>query len=127
MEQWLQNHNRDEVHIFAGGGCNTFDGKVESMPLSIWLEKDIFDYIHQRNLDIADIYHKGAVRTGCMFCGYGCQIKGDNRLNLVQSLYPKFYQLFMNYKNNGVTYQEALEKVLQVNGLQLPNQENYGR
>lgn len=97
------------------------------MPLSIWLEKDIFDYIHQRNLDIADIYHKGAVRTGCMFCGYGCQIKGDNRLNLVQSLYPKFYQLFMNYKNNGVTYQEALEKVLQVNELQLPNQENYGR
>ena len=80
------------------------------MPLSIWLEKDIFDYIRQRNLDIADIYHKGAARTGCMFCGYGCQIKGDNRLNLVQSLYPKFYQLFMNYKNNGVTYQEALEK-----------------
>ena len=104
------------------GGCNTFDGKVESMPLSIWLEKDIFDYIRQRNLDIAEIYHKGASRTGCMFCGYGCQIKGDNRLNLVQSLYPKFYQLFMNYKNNGITYQEALEKVIQVNGLQLPNQ-----
>lgn len=41
------------------------------------------------------------------------------------SLYPKFYQLFMDYKNNGVTYQEALEKVLQVNGLQLPNQHDY--
>lgn len=31
----------------------------------------------------------------------------------------------MNYTNNGVTYQEALAKVLQVNGLELPNQQSY--
>ena len=50
------------------GGCNTFSGKVESMPLAIWTEQDIRDYIKERNLPIADIYGKGAKRTGCMFC-----------------------------------------------------------
>lgn len=57
-----------------------------------------------------------------MLCGYGCQIKDDNRLKLVMDLYPKAYQMFMNYTNNGITYREALRKVLAVNGLELPDE-----
>lgn len=57
-----------------------------------------------------------------MFCGYGCQFKDDNRLKLVFDNYPKFYNMFMNYTNNGVTYREALRKVLAVNGLYLPDE-----
>ena len=56
-------------------GCNVFGengGKIKSLPLSIWLEDDIWAYIKERGLKISDIYHKGAKRTGCMFCGYGC-------------------------------------------------------
>lgn len=101
------------------GGCNTFVGKVESMPLSIWTEEDIWQYIKERKLEIADIYHKGATRTGCAFCGYGCHLKGDNRFGLLKRLYPKFYEMCMNYTNNGVTYREALNKVLAVNGMDL--------
>lgn len=66
--------------------------------------------------------HKGATRTGCMFCGFGCQFKDDNRLQLVHDLYPKAYEMFMNYENNGVTYRTALRKVLQINGLYLPDE-----
>lgn len=73
-------------------------------------------------MKIADIYHKGAKRTGCMFCGYGCQFKDDNRLQLCYELYPKMYNHFMNYTNNGVTYREAMRKVLAVNGLFLPDE-----
>lgn len=108
------------------GKCNSFGengGKIKSLPLSIWMEQDIWDYIKDRNIAIADIYSKGATRTGCMFCGYGCQFKNDNRLKLVYDLYPKFYNLFMNYTNNGVTYREAMRKVLSVNGLYLPDEQ----
>lgn len=105
------------------GSCNSFDNKrIKSLPLSIWLEEDIWAYIKERNLKIADIYYKGAKRTGCMFCGYGCQFKNDNRLNLCYKLYPKLYNHFMNYTNNGVTYREAMRKVLSVNGLELPDE-----
>lgn len=107
------------------GGCNVFaknKGKTKSLPLSIWLEDDIWAYIRERGLKIADIYHKGAKRTGCMFCGYGCQFKDDNRLQLCYDLYPKMYNHFMNYTNNGVTYREAMRKVLRVNGLFLPDE-----
>lgn len=104
------------------GGCNTFGKTTNSKPLSIWMESDIWEYINRRKLPISDIYRKGATRTGCMFCGFGCQFKNDNRLQLVHDLYPKAYEMFMNYENNGVTYRTALRKVLQINGLYLPDE-----
>lgn len=115
-----------EKDYIRRGKCNSFGengGKIKSLPLSIWTEQDIWNYIKDRNLAISDIYYKGARRTGCMFCGYGCQFKNDNRLKLVYDLYPKFYNLFMNYTNNGITYREAMRKVLLVNGLYLPDEE----
>lgn len=104
------------------GQCNSFKGRMTSKPLSIWLEKDIWDYIELKHLQIADIYHKGAKRTGCMFCGYGCQFKEDNRLQVVYDLYPKWYDKFMGYTNNGITYKDALRTVLRKSGLFLPDE-----
>lgn len=107
------------------GGCNVFgEGgkKTKSLPLSIWLEDDIWAYIKQRNLKIADIYYKGAKRTGCMFCLYGAHFKDDNRLDLCYKLYPKMYKMFMSYTNNGVEYREAARKVLSVCGKTLPDE-----
>lgn len=99
------------------GGCNSFQGKIESAPLSIWTETDVWGYIKERNLQIAEIYHRGATRTGCMCCGYGCQMKGDNRFQMLKELYPKFYTMLLGYKNHGVTYEEAINKVLEANGI----------
>ncbi|MGL5013671.1 MAG: phosphoadenosine phosphosulfate reductase family protein [Bacteroidales bacterium] len=104
------------------GGCNSFEGKVSSMPLSIWTEKDIWEYIKTRGIEISDIYYKGATRTGCMFCGYGAQYKHDNRFNMALNMYPKLYDKFMNYTNNGTTYREALRDVLKINNLTLPDE-----
>lgn len=115
---------RKELYL-RQGSCNVFSEeryKTKSLPLSIWLEQDIWNCIEKYNIPIAEIYQKGANRTGCMFCGYGCQFKNDNRLQLVYELYPKWYNKFMNYTNNGVTYREAMRKVLAVNGLYLPDE-----
>lgn len=115
-----------ETTYIRQGGCNSFGEngrKIKSLPLSIWIEEDVWAYIKDRNIKIADIYHKGAKRTGCSFCGYGCQFNGDNRLKMCYEMYPKLYNTFMNYTNNGVTYRDALRKVLAVNGLVLPDEE----
>lgn len=111
-----------QMKYLQAGGCNQFGDITMSKPLSIWLEDDIWKYIKRRNLKIADIYHKGAKRTGCMFCMYGAHFKDDNRLKMCYDMYPKMYNMFMNYTNNGVTYREAARKVLAVNGLVLPDE-----
>lgn len=115
---------RREVDYIKNGNCNYFEGKsVKSQPLSIWVEQDIWDYIAQCNLPIADIYHKGAQRTGCMGCGFGAQFADDTRFRVLLANYPKCYDMVMNYTNNGVTFREALRKVLAVNKLYLPDEQ----
>lgn len=105
------------------GGCNVFGTSASSHPLSIWTDDDIWKFIRQRQIPIADIYYKGAARTGCVACGFGCQFGNDTRLKLLMDLYPKYYETVMNYTNNGVTYREALRKMLSVNGLFLPDED----
>lgn len=116
-----------EKDYIRHGGCNQFSNdkkkRSKSMPLSIWLEQDIWDYINEFNVHIAEIYHKGAKRTGCMGCGFGAQFKDDNRFALLHEIHPKCYDMVMNYTNNGVTFREALRKVLAVNGLYLPDEQ----
>lgn len=116
--------NQRTTDYIRGGSCNIFNesGKNKSMPISIWLEQDVWDCIEKYNIPISDIYHKGAKRTGCMFCGFGCQYRDDNRLQMLHDLYPKWYNIFMNYLNNGVTYRDALRKVLKINGIELPDE-----
>ena len=115
---------RREVDYIKNGNCNYFEGKsAKSQPLSIWLEQDIWAYIDRFNLPIADIYHKGATRTGCMGCGFGAQFADDTRFRVLLANYPKCYDMVMNYTNNGVTFREALRKVLAVNKLYLPDEQ----
>lgn len=119
-----ESKSRQELYL-RQGQCNVFSEepyKTKSMPLSIWLEQDIWDCIEKYKIPIAEIYKKGANRTGCMFCAYGVQFPNDNRLQLVYNLFPKWYTHFMKYESNGVTYREAIRKVLAVNGLHLPDE-----
>lgn len=112
---------RETAYVHRGG-CNAFEGKIESNPLSIWVEDDIWAYIKDRNLKIADIYHKGARRTGCVGCGFGAQFSNDHRFEVLYNLYPKFYEMIMNYENNGVKYRDALREMLAKVGKTLPDE-----
>lgn len=114
---------RRTKEYLKNGNCNYLGKSPKSQPLSIWLEQDIWDYIAKNNLPIADIYHKGATRTGCMGCGFGAQFADDTRFRTLLREYPKCYDMVMNYTNNGVTFREALRKVLAVNRLYLPDEE----
>ena len=112
---------REKTYI-RRGGCNVFGENAQSLPLSIWLEDDIWQFIRENNVEIADIYSKGVRRTGCAACGFGCQFKNDTRLAILRDLYPKYYDMVMKFENNGVTFREAMRKMLKVNGLFLPDE-----
>lgn len=115
---------RREKDYIANGNCNYIDGKSpKSQPLSIWMEGDIWAYVDRYKLPIAEIYRKGARRTGCMGCGFGAQFADDPRFRTLLREYPKCYDMVMNYTNNGVTFREAIRKVLAVNRLYLPDEE----
>ena len=107
------------------GGCNSFGEngeKIKSTPLAIWMEDDVWAYIKDRNLEIAEIYHKGVDRTGCVGCGFGIYVADDQRFDVLYNLEPRYYQAIMNYTNNGHTYREAVRKVLAVTGKELPDE-----
>lgn len=107
------------------GGCNLFSNNAlrsTSLPLSIWMEDDIWNFINERQIRIAVDYQLGVDRTGCVACGFGCQFKGDTRLKFLYENYPKYYDMVMKFENNGVTYREALRKMLGVVGLCLPDE-----
>jgi len=101
----------------ARGGCNSFreSGRQHpsSLPLAIWMESDVWAYIKDRHLSIPDIYEKGATRTGCMGCGYGAHIDRES-IETMRRLWPKWYDIVMNYENHGIRYGDALKKSIQV-------------
>lgn len=92
------------------GGCNSFSGKnAASYPLSIWTDEDIWNYIRMFNVPYCELYDQGHTRTGCMVCGFGAQYEtAPNRFERLAASYPKAYEIFMGYTNNGITYRESL-------------------
>lgn len=99
------------------GGCNALVNKnPSSHPLSIWNEEDIWEYIRRFNVPISEAYAKGYERTGCMGCGFGIGQKGDRRYELLKEYYPKCYDMVMKYTNNGVTFKEAADKIIALQG-----------
>lgn len=77
--------------------CLRYDKKRPiALPIMFWNEQDIWLYLSKYNVPYCDIYKKGFKRTGCMFCAFGAQCKGDNRFYLMEKHYPKIYDYCMN-------------------------------
>lgn len=101
-----------EISYLRHGGCNYYSPNVnESNPLSVWTEKDVLAYIAKRKIQLPSCYEMGISRTGCMGCGFGAHNEGDTRFSFLEKNYPNAYKMVMAYTNNGVTFQEAFQKV----------------
>lgn len=100
-------------------GCNSFkSGKEKSMPLSVWTEKDIWEYIKRFDLKIAKPYSMGYQRTGCVFCAFGAHLEGKgstpapNRFQMLAITHPNLYEYMMKPKEKGgLGFKEPLEYV----------------
>ena len=82
---------------YLRSGCNSFTGRAMSTPMAIWLEQDVYDYLEMFGLPIAEIYHKGAKRTGCIFCMFGAHFDDDKRFEILKKVHPKLYDYCMNH------------------------------
>lgn len=77
-------------------GCNNFkNGKA--MPMSFWLEKDVWDYIKKKKLEYCSIYNTGVTNTGCIYCMFGIQMdKSPNRFQCMKKSHPQLYSYCIN-------------------------------
>lgn len=99
----LAEESRQRERDWVQYGCNIFYKKKDNQcrPLSFWTEKDIYQYIELYNIKIADIYKMGYERNGCMFCGFGIHLEGDNnRFMRLKETHPKSYEyLIKNFSD----------------------------
>ena len=61
----------------------------------------------------------GCNRTGCMFCGYGCQMEkpGEGRFEKMKETHPKQYEYIMKpLEEGGLNYKEVIDWINEHNG-----------
>ena len=95
----LTEESRQRETDWIKHGCNIFYQKKDNQcrPLSFWTEKDIYDYIEKYQVKIPKLYSMGYARNGCMFCGFGIHIEGDNnRFIRLKETHPKSYEYLIN-------------------------------
>lgn len=113
LQQWLRN------------GCNSFEGKVISKPMSFWTEQDVLQYLKRYAVPYCSVYGKiinadelegqlsffqvdenlttsGCKRTGCMYCGFGAHLdQRPNRYERMKETHPKQYDYCMRPLDQG--------------------------
>ena len=102
--------SKQRFMAYSSGGC-IHKKHNTSWPIALFSEKEIWECVKKFNIKISPQYELGYDRTGCLMCGYGKNnSNGYKDLYLFKKTSPKLYEISMNYKNNGVTYREALKK-----------------
>ena len=95
-------------------GCNAFEAKRPvSMPLSFWFEADVWRYLREYGVPYCDIYDRGYVRTGCIFCGFGAPLDATpTRFQLLQTTHPKLWRYCMkDWDAGGLGLRPVLEYI----------------
>ena len=102
------NESRLRKQKYLSTGCNAFSvNRPASYPLSIWNEKDKWQFIRENNILYCSVYDKGETQTGCMICGFGCH--RDDRFIRLKENHPKAFEIGMNYTNNNIPYHKAIQ------------------
>lgn len=93
----MASNSRQRKRAYLKQGCNNYTGRIQSNPLGIWLEQDIWEYIKKFNVPYSSIYDMGYDRTGCIFCMFGCdQESAPNRFQKLALTHPKQYSYCIN-------------------------------
>ena len=122
-----QDESLRRKNLYRYTGCNVYEGTaIKSQPIAFWTRQDVLRFKEEHQIPICSVYGNvirkrggcldtaGEKRTGCILCGFGCQMeKEPNRIQRL-SVSPvlthrRIYEWGMQLENNGITYQEALE------------------
>lgn len=102
IQQWLKT------------GCNAFDTKrPTSMPLSFWLESDVWEYLRRYEVPYCKVYDMGYERTGCIFCAFGAHLDTQpTRFQRLQKTHPKLWRYCMrDWEAGGLGLRQVLEYI----------------
>lgn len=95
-------------------GCNAFEAKRPvSMPMSFWLEKDVWEYLRKYQVPYCKIYDMGYERTGCVFCMFGAHLDAEpTRFQRLQKTHPKLWRYCMkDWEAGGLGMRPVLEYI----------------
>lgn len=96
-----------------------------SSPLSIWTEKDVWEYIRRYDLPYPSVYDMGYPRTGCMFCAFGITSDPTRFLRL-KATHPKQWAYCMRpVDQGGLGMREVLDYMGIPTGCEQTNMEAY--
>lgn len=88
-----ESHNRQTQWILHG--CNIVGSR--SMPIALWSDADVWEYIKAHGIDLPSVYEMGYTRTGCMLCGFGAHLeKEPNRFQMLAVTHPKIWEWGMH-------------------------------
>ena len=107
-------------------GCNAFENEnPQSKPMSFWTENDVLEYIDTYKIPYANVYGEiirdekgkykttGLNRTGCVFCGFGCQTeKSPTRFEQLKEIdRPKWEYCMRPIEENGLGMGAVLDYI----------------
>ena len=85
------------------GEVVTDDEEMGQMQLSDYEGMELFDLGRQ------PLHCTGCDRTGCVCCGFGAHIQGDDRFIRLKETHPQMYKILDVAKNNGYTMRQAID------------------
>ena len=85
------------------GDVVTDDEETGQMQLSDYEGMELFDLGQQT------LHCTGCERTGCVLCGFGAHIQGDDRFIRLKETHPEMYQLLDVAQNSGYTMRQAID------------------
>jgi len=114
----LASESNQRKENYVKYGCNIYGSKEpKARPMSIWNDRDIWDYIKINNVNYCSLYDelvlkdgtvvKAEKTTGCVGCGMGCSLEEDNRFERLRLRNPKHFKNLMKIENNGVSFADA--------------------
>lgn len=88
------------------GDVVTDDEEWGQMDFAQWTGNELFE------LGNKPLHCTGCERTGCMFCGFGCQLEkeGEGRFEKMKQSHPKQYEWIMKpWEDGGLGYKELID------------------
>ena len=98
---YIKTHNLPICSVY--GEVVTDDEEMGQMQLSDYEGMELFELENQ------PLHCTGCDRTGCVLCGFGAHIDGNDRFLRLKETHPKMYQLLDICSNNGYTMRQAIE------------------
>ena len=117
----MAEESRNRRTAWLRTGCNAYEGRARSAPMSFWTEQDVLHYLKEFNVPFCSVYGElrrkqekdelagqmsfsdfiefdeklemsGLKRTGCIFCMFGCHLeKEPNRFQRLKETHPRQY------------------------------------